>query len=80
MTEDGIRETERWVRLHFELGGIPDDPKVAALVTLTNESIGEVLRLRGVVREAASYLNDLKSDKAARIEAQIDWTATTPGL
>ena len=78
MTDDGIRQTARWLN-QFKLGGRPE-PRIEALVTQTEELIDEVGRLRNLVRTAASDLKVHNPTAAEELVAQIDWTPTTPGL
>ena len=78
MTQEYLRQIA-WSMHELKLPGRPD-PQTEAWVNQTEELLDEVRRLQNVVREAASYLKTHDPTMAERIEAQIDWTPTTPGL
>jgi hypothetical protein len=78
MTAEYIKQIA-WSIHELKLLGRPD-PQTQALANQTEELLDEIRRLRTLVREAASYLKEHNPKAAVQIEAQIDWTPTTPGL
>lgn len=78
MTQEYLKQIA-WSIHELKLLGRPD-AQTQALANQTEELIDEIRRLHHVVREAASYLKEHDPKVAERIEAQIDWTPTTPGL
>ena len=78
MTAEYIKQIA-WSMHELKLLGRPD-PQTEALANHTEELIDEVRRLRTLVRTVASYLKEHNPKVAEQLEAQIDWTPTTPGL
>lgn len=79
MTQEEIKEIARSIHeIKLKLLGRPD-PQTEIWANQTEELIGEIRRLRDLVRQAASYLKEDDPQAAERLEAQIDWAPTTPG-
>jgi hypothetical protein len=55
------------------------DPTGEAMANEIDELCNEILRLREVLRQAVSYVNERNPDKAKRLEASMETDASMPG-
>jgi hypothetical protein len=56
------------------------DSQTEVLTGQTEDLIAEIRRLRSLVQQATTHLKEHNPKAAEQIEAEIDWTPTTPGF